>query len=87
VRNRERLTPELLRSLLLEELSPKFPNIEIGAITVSGADGSAPWLVEIKAPAAIVRVFRPDAIGQIARARIFASEIERVIADRLGGTA
>ncbi len=78
------LTPKTLRSLLLEELSPKFANVEIGTIAVSGADGTVQWLVEVKAPVRFFRVFRPDAIGQMARARIFASEIEQGIVDRLG---
>lgn len=84
---RKPLTPELLRSLLLEELSPKFPGIEIGTVAVSTSDGSAQWLVEVKAPVRFFRVFRPDPIGQIARARIFACEVEQGIADRLGADA
>lgn len=77
------LTPESLRALLVEEVSRRFPSVEIGSIAISTADGSAQWLVEVKAPAKFFRVFHPDAIGQRARARIFAAEIEHWITERL----
>jgi hypothetical protein len=76
-------TPDRLREVLLEELLPKFPSIEIGTIAVSTPDGTPQWLVEIKAPVVFFRVFRPEPVGQIVRAKLFAVEIEQVISDRL----
>ncbi len=82
----ELLTPETLRDLLIAELSAKFPSLEIGTIAVSTTDRSTQWLVEVHAPVRFFRVFRPDAIGQTARARLFAAEINRGITDRLDAT-
>jgi len=79
-------SPERLRDLLLEELRPKFPGIDIGSIAVSTLDGTVQWLVEIKSPVRFSRVFHPEPIGAIARARIFAAEIEQGIHDRLERT-